>query len=107
MLSDPFALPFDPLLTNQLLPVSDMFIRLRYLQGPGRWFVSASDADTGVCLTPCIPLIASYGALNDLFRPYRYKLPYSLYCVPSAASPSSPDPEAENLSEFAVILAPA
>ena len=47
-------------------------VELRYLSAPDRWVISIWDNATSVLLINQVPLVCSYGELNDMLLPYRY-----------------------------------
>ncbi len=47
-------------------------IEIRYLSALDCWVISVWDNAAGELLVNQIPLICSYGEVNDLFRPFRY-----------------------------------
>ena len=47
-------------------------VELRYLSAPDQWVISIWDNASSVLLINQVPLICSYGELNDLLLPYRY-----------------------------------
>ena len=47
-------------------------VEIRYLPAPVCWVVSIWDDSSGDLLINQIPLICSYGEVNDLLRPFRY-----------------------------------
>ena len=79
-------------------------VELRYLPAAGQWFVSIRDHSSSELLVNMIPLICSYGEVNDLLLPFRHlrggKGLGSLVCLRATDEPSSPDPAGNNLSEF-------
>ena len=82
-------------------------MELRYLQAPDQWFVSIRDHSTGELLVNMIPLICSYGEVNDLLSPFRHlrggKGLGSLLCLRGTDEPGTPDPAEGNLTEFMVV----
>ena len=80
---------------------------LRYLPAPDQWFVSIRDHSSSELLVNMIPLICSYGEVNDLLQPFRHlrdgKGLGSLFCLRGTDEPSTPDPAGGNLLEFRVI----
>ena len=82
-------------------------IEIRYLPAPDQWFISIWDHSTGELLVNMIPLICSYGDVNDLLEPFRFlrngKGLGSLICLRGTDEPSTPDPTGENLNEFQLI----
>ena len=79
-------------------------VELRYLPGPGRWFLSVSDAATGKLYVNQIPLVCSYTVPNDLFFPFRHFFQGSgigsFFVVKAVGSPSTPNPSEKNPEEF-------
>ena len=67
---------------------------LRYLPAPDQWFVSIWDHAAGELLVNMIPLICSYGELNDLLCPFRHlrggKGVGSLVCLRGTDEPRQP-----------------
>ena len=82
-------------------------VELRYLPGPDRWFLTASDAATGELYVNQIPLVCSYTYLNDLFYPFRHLFKGSgigsFFVVEAVDLPSTPDLAEGNLSEFQLL----
>ncbi len=79
---------------------------IRYLPAPDRWVVSIRDHASGELLVNMIPLICSFGEVNDLLRPFRHlrdgKGLGSLICLRGTDEPSTPDPSGDNLQEFKI-----
>ena len=82
-------------------------VEIRYLPAAEQWFLSIRDHSTGERLVNMIPLICSYGEVNDLLRPFRHlrdgKGLGSLMCLKATDEPSTPDPAESNLNEFQLI----
>ena len=82
-------------------------VELRYLSAPDRWVISIWDNASSVLLINQVPLICSYGELNDLLLPYRYIRDGaglgSLFVIRNTDEPSTPDPAKDNLTEFQVL----
>ena len=82
-------------------------VELRFLSAPGLWFLSISDALSGAVYVNQIPVICSYGDLNDLLYPFRWLFQGSgigsLFCVKAVENPSSVNPGPENLEEYYLI----
>ena len=82
-------------------------IELRYLSAPDTWVISLWDNATSELLVNQIPLVCSYGELNDLFLPFRYLRSGvgigSLFVLRNTDEPSSADPGKENLTEFQIL----
>ena len=80
---------------------------IRYLPAPDQWFLSIRDHASGELLVNMIPLICSYGEVNDLLQPFRHlrggKGLGSLVCLRGTDEPSTPDPAEGNLTEFQLL----
>lgn len=83
-------------------------VELRYLPAPDQWAVSIRDHAGGELLVNMIPLVCSYGEVNDLLAPFRHlrdgKGLGSLICLRGTDEPSTPDPAGGTLTEFQVVL---
>jgi len=83
-------------------------IEIRYLPAADQWFVSIWDHAAGELLVNMIPLICSYGEVNDLLAPFRFlrngKGLGSFFCLRAVDEPSTPDPAEGNLGEFIVLF---
>ena len=83
-------------------------VEIRYLPAPDQWFVSIRDHASSELLVNMIPLICSYGEVNDLLLPFRYLRDGrglgSLFCLKGTDEPSTPDPTGNNLTEFQVVF---
>ena len=79
-----------------------------YLPAPDQWFVSIRDHAGGELLVNMIPLVCSYGEVNDLLAPFRHlrngKGLGSLICLRGTDEPSTPDPAGGTLTEFQAVL---
>jgi len=79
-------------------------LELRYLPAPDRWYVSIWDHSSSELLVNMIPLVCSYGEVNDLLAPFRFlrsgKGLGTLVCLRATDAPSTPDPAGKNLGEF-------
>ena len=82
-------------------------VEIRYLPAPDCWVLSLWDNSSGEMLVNMIPLVCSYGEVNDLFLPFRYLRGGnglgSLFVIRGVDEPSTPDPAEGNLTEFKVI----
>ncbi len=82
-------------------------VEIRYLSALDQWVVSIWDNATSVLLVNQVPLICSYGELNDLFLPFRYIRDGagvgSLLVLRNTDEPSSLNPAKGNLTEFQVL----
>ncbi len=79
-------------------------VEIRYLPAADAWVISIWDDSSGELLVNQIPLVCSYGEVNDLLRPFRYlrvgKGMGSLFVIRDTDEPSTPDPAKGNLTEF-------
>ncbi len=105
----PLASDFWQVFTLDLVIDGEPFqvqTELRYLPAPDQWFVSIRDKTSGELLVNMIPLICSYGQVNDLLLPFRHLRAGrglgSLFCLKGTDEPSSVDPVGNNLTEFQV-----
>ena len=82
-------------------------VEVRYLPAPDCWVISVWDDSNGELLINQIPLICSYGFVNDLAAPFRHlrggKGIGSLFVIRAVDEPSSTDPGKGNLTEFKVL----
>ena len=82
-------------------------VEIRHLPAPDCWVVSVWDNSSGELLINQIPLICSYGQVNDLLRPFRYiregQGMGSLFVIRATDSPSTQDPAAGNLADFQIL----
>ena len=81
-------------------------VELRYLPAVDQWFVSIWDHSSSELLVNMIPLICSYGQVNDLLLPFRHlrdgKGLGTLVCLRGTEEPASTDPTEKNLTDFIV-----
>ena len=82
-------------------------IEIRYLPAPDQWYISIWDDSSGDLLINQIPLVCSYGEVNDLFRPFRHIREGqglgSLFVIRDTDEPSTPDPAKGNLTDFNIL----
>ena len=82
-------------------------VEIRYLPAPDCWVISVWDDSSGELLINQIPLVCSYGEINDLLLPFRYIREGlglgSLFVIRDTDEPSTPDPAKGNLTEFNVL----
>ncbi len=82
-------------------------IEIRYLPAPDQWVISIWDHSCSELLVNMIPLVCSYGEVNDLLAPFRHlrggKGLGSLLCLRGTDEPSPPDPAGNNLTEFQLV----
>ncbi len=83
-------------------------IEIRYLTAPDLWVISIWDNSSGELLINQIPLICSYGQVNDLLLPFRHIRDGiglgSLFVIRNTDKPRTPDPANGNLTEFKVLF---
>ena len=83
-------------------------VEIRYLTAPDVWVISVWDNSSGELLVNQIPLICSYGQVNDLFRPFRHLRQGqgmgSLFVLRNTDEPKTQDPAKGNLTEFRVLF---
>ena len=81
-------------------------LELRYLPAAEQWFVSIWDHSSSELLVNMIPLICSYGEVNDLLQSFRHlrdgKGLGTLVCLRGTEEPTSTDPTEKNLTDFIV-----
>lgn len=82
-------------------------IEIRYLCAPDCWVISVWDNAGGELLINQVPLVCSYGQVNDLFRPFRHLRGGlgmgSLFVIRNTDEPRTADPAEGNLTEFRVL----
>ena len=83
-------------------------VELRYLSATDRWVISIWDNASSVLLINQVPLVCSYGELNDLFLPFRHLRDGagigSLFVLRNTDEPSTLDPAKGNLTEFILLF---
>jgi len=82
-------------------------VEVRYFPAPDKWMVSIWDHSSGEMLVNMIPLVCSYGLVNDLLLPFRYKRGGkglgTLFVLRSVDAPDTDNPAKETLSQFNVL----
>ena len=82
-------------------------VEIRYLPVPDCWVVSVWDNASGELLVNQIPLVCSYGKVNDLFLPFRHlrggQGMGSLFVIRNTDHPRMQDPAEGNLTEFLIL----
>ena len=82
-------------------------VELRYLPAPDQWVLSIWNHQTEELLINQIPLICSYGEINDLLLPFRYLRNGdglgSLFVLKNTDQPDTPDPSENNLNQFLIL----
>ena len=82
-------------------------VEIRYMPAVDRWFLSIWDHSSGEQLINQIPIVCSYGQINDLLVPYGYLRGGvglgSLFCLRNTDSPSTTDPAKGNLTQFQIL----
>ena len=83
-------------------------VEIRYLPAPDQWGISVWDNSSGELLINQIPLICSYGQVNDLFRPFRHlregRGMGTLIVIRNTDDTRTPDPAEGNLTEFRILF---
>ena len=82
-------------------------VEIRYLPAPDLWVISLWDNSSGELLVNQIPLICSYGEVNDLLSPFRHLREGrglgSLFVLRAVDEPRTENPSAGNLTEFCIL----
>lgn len=82
-------------------------VEIRYLPAPDCWVISVWDNSSGELMISQIPLICSYGQVNDLFLSFRHlregRGMGSLFVIRDTDEPRTKDPAKGNLTEFSVL----
>ena len=82
-------------------------VEIRYLAAPDQWVISIWDHSSGELLVNMIPLICSYGIVNDLMAPFQYlrdgKGMGSLWVMRAVDEPETVDPAERTLEQFNII----
>ena len=82
-------------------------VEIRYLPAPDCWVISVWDNSSGELMINQIPLVCSYGQVNDLFCPFRHLREGlgmgSMFVIRDTDEPSTADPAKGNLTEFSVL----
>jgi len=82
-------------------------IEVRFLCAPEIWVISIRDDSSGELLINQVPLICSYGFVNDLALPFRHlrggKGIGSIFVIRAVDEPSTVNPGEGNLTEFKVM----
>ena len=83
-------------------------VEIRYLPAPDQWVLSIWDHSSSELLVNMIPLICSYGEINDLAAPFRHlrdgKGVGSLFVIRATDEPTSENPGKSNLTQFKILL---
>ena len=82
-------------------------VELRYLSAPDRWVISIWDNASSVLLINQVPLVCSYGELNDLLLPFRCLRDGaglgSLFVLRNADCPLPENPARGSLMDFVLL----
>ena len=82
-------------------------VELRYLSAPDRWVISIWDNASSVLLINQVPLVCSYGELNDLLLPYRYIRDGaglgSLFVLRNKDETIAANPSKDSLTDFSLL----
>ena len=83
-------------------------IEIRFLYGPWVWVISIWNNATGELMVNQIPLVCSYGEINDLLAPFRHLRDgagmRSLFVLKNTDQPGSVDPDRYTLTNFNVLF---
>ena len=83
-------------------------VEVRYLSAPDQWVISIWDNASSELLVNQIPLICSYGELNDLLLPFRYLRGGagmgSLFVLRNTDEGDAADPTKGNLMQFSLLF---
>ena len=83
-------------------------MEIRYLPAPNQWVISVWDNSSGELMINQIPLVCSYGQVNDLFLPFRHlregRGMGSLFVIRDTDEPRASDPAKGNLTEFRILF---
>ena len=83
-------------------------VEIRYLSAPDRWVLSFWDNASSELLVNQIPLVCSYGMINDLLLPFRHWRNGagmgSLFVLRNTDEGDAADPAKGNLSGFTVLF---
>ena len=83
-------------------------VDIRYLPAPDNWVISVWDNSSGELMINQIPLICSYGQVNDLLLPFRHlregRGMGSLFVIRAVDEPKTLDPSERNLTEFHILF---
>ena len=82
-------------------------VELRYLSASDQWVISIWDNASSVLLINQIPLVCSYGELNDLLLPYRYIRDGaglgSLFVLRNKDESVAANPSKDSLTDFSLL----
>ena len=82
-------------------------VELRYLSAPDQWVISIWDNASSVLLINQVPLVCSYGELNDLLLPYRYIRDGaglgSLFVLRNKDESVAANPSKDSLTDFSLL----
>ena len=82
-------------------------VEIRYLPAPDCWVLSLWDHSSGEILVNQIPLICSYGQINDLLQPFRHLRDGrglgSLFVLRDTDEPETPNPAKDTLTQFQLL----
>ena len=82
-------------------------VEFRVLTAPDSWVISIWDNSTGELLINQIPLVCSYGQVNDLLLPFRHirngQGLGSLFVIRAVDEPRTENPAGGNLTEFSIL----
>ncbi len=83
------------------------WVEVVYLRGIDRWVLSLRDLAGGELLVNRIPLLTGESTSDDLLFPFRHLRQGqglgSMFCLKGVPRPGSPDPSADNLTDFRIL----
>ena len=83
-------------------------VEIRYLPAPDIWVISIWDNAASALMVNQVPLMCSYGEINDLLAPFRHLRDGagmgSLFVLRNTDEPSTVNPAKGNLTEFMVLF---
>ena len=82
-------------------------IEIRYMSASDQWVISIRDHETGEEMVRMVPLICSYGKVNDLLVPFRFlrdgKGIGSLFVLKNTDVPDTEDPAEKTMGQFLIL----
>lgn len=78
-------------------------LELIYMEKTDLWYMNLTDLQTEQSYLRMVPLLASYGEINNLWKPFAHKNIGMLYCYPATDEPSTQNPSKDNLNEFVIV----
>ena len=82
-------------------------VEIRYLEAPDQWVISIADHETGEELVRQVPLVCSYGEINDLLGAFGHLRNGvgigSLFVLKNTDKPDTEDPGKDTLKQFQIL----